>query len=131
MNFPLKLCSIFMVCIVFLGMLETVLAASTSLENSLDNLSSSNDEEKFSKAFELNENQKKIMDDDEIVKKMLENLKFFLIVSKNAHDLKKRRDVKRRHGSSTILRFNPQTSKKFDVFFNFFQWYILGFNYTC
>lgn len=115
MNFLQKLCSILMVCIIFLGVLKTVLAStSSSSENSLVKLSSNDDIANLANAFELNENQKKITDDDEIVKKMLENLKFLLIVSKNAQESRKRRDVKRRHGSGTILRFNPQTSKYFD-----------------
>jgi len=113
MKFSLRLCSIFMVCILFLDLSGRVIGSSSEI--SLESSSTNNDEEKeASKGFELNENQKKILDDDEAVKSMLENLKFLLIVSKSAQDLKeksKRSNIKRRQHSN-ILRFNPQTSNK-------------------
>jgi len=111
MKFSLRLCSIFMVCILFLDLSGRVIGSSSEI--SLESSSTNNDEEKeASKGFELNENQKQILDDDEAVKSMLENLKFLLIVSKSAQDLKeksKRSNIKRRQHSN-ILRFNPQTS---------------------
>ena len=77
----------------------TKVLAYPSSENSLDTLGEDNNSRSEDEL-----DQKPTLDDNQL-KNLLENLKFFLIVSKNAQMNK----IKRKF--INIQRFNPQTSK--------------------